>query len=174
MVTAEILGPPLEPCAQFPHRGRQDEDGDDVVAEPLAHLLRALPVDVEQHVASLGQHLLHGRARRAVAVAVHLRPFEQVAALLHPLVFAPVDKAVMDAVDLGGTARAGGDRDGQGEIERLVLHQHAGQRGLARARGRGQNQDHAAPARLRHLESHFFSNLTRRSAPARGIARFGP
>ncbi len=33
-------------------RGRQDEDADHVVAGDLAQLLRALPVDVEQHVAA--------------------------------------------------------------------------------------------------------------------------
>ena len=63
--------------------------------------LRALPVDVEQHVAPFGEHLLHRLARRAIAVAVHLGRFEQFARRLHPLEFAPVDEVIVDAVDFG-------------------------------------------------------------------------
>ena len=94
------------------------------------------------------------RPRRAVAVAVHLRPFEQVAVGLHPLELAPVDEVIVDAVDLGGAARPGGHRDRQRQVERLVLHQHARQRRLARARGRGQDQDHAASGGLRRFGAH--------------------
>jgi hypothetical protein len=36
-----------------------DEDADEIVARLLAQLLRALPVDVEQHVAAGTQRLLH-------------------------------------------------------------------------------------------------------------------
>src|SRR5260370_751748 len=134
--------PALEPGAQCAHRRRQDENADDVAAEPLAHLTGALPVDVEQHVAPLRQHLFDRLARRAIEVAVNLRPFEQIAAFLHPVEFALVDEAVMNAVDLGRAPRAGGHRHRERQIERLVLPQHAGQRRLAGARRRTQ---HHAP-----------------------------
>ena len=84
-----VLRPPLEARAQFPHRGRQDENADDIVAQPFTHLLCALPVDVEQHVAPFGEHLFHRLQRRAIAVAVHLGRFEQFARRPHPLEFAP-------------------------------------------------------------------------------------
>ena len=52
-------------------------------AHLVEQLLRALPVDVEQHVAAGGERRFHRLARRAVIIAVHLRPFEQIAAVAH-------------------------------------------------------------------------------------------
>src|SRR3954453_13047545 len=60
------------------HRGRQDEDADDVRID-LLQLLRALPVDVEQHVAAALDRLHHLALERAVAVAEDVRPFEELA-----------------------------------------------------------------------------------------------
>ena len=50
-----------------------------VVARDLAQLLRALPVDVEQHVAARRRAPLDRGPRRAVAVAVDLGVLEQLA-----------------------------------------------------------------------------------------------
>ena len=49
----------------------------------LHDLAGALPVDVEDHVGAGGERLLDRPARRAVVVAVHLGPFEEVAAIAH-------------------------------------------------------------------------------------------
>ena len=63
-------------------------------------LLRALPVDVEQHVAAGGERGLDRLARRAVAIAVHLGLFEQLVGVAHRLEAAPRDEMVVHAVDL--------------------------------------------------------------------------
>ena len=52
------------------------------LAKRLAHLLGALPIDVEQHVPPLGEHRFDRRARGAVAIAVDLGRFEEVARAL--------------------------------------------------------------------------------------------
>ena len=44
-------------------------------------LPRPLPVDVEQHVVAGRERRLDRLARRAVAIAVHLGPFEQAAGI---------------------------------------------------------------------------------------------
>ena len=79
-----VLGAALEPGAELGHRGRQDEDARrcrrGIASRDLA---RALPVDVEEHVAARGERRLDRLARRAVEVAVHLRPFEELAAVAH-------------------------------------------------------------------------------------------
>ena len=52
-------------------------------APACAHLLGALPVDVEEHVAARRQGRLDRRARRAVAVTVDRGVLEQPAAVGH-------------------------------------------------------------------------------------------
>ena len=90
---------------------------DDIGAEALAHLLRALPIDVEQHVAPLREHGLDGRARRAVAVAMDLRPFQQFPGQPHRVEFASADEMIMDAVSFARSARPRRHRDGEREVE---------------------------------------------------------
>ena len=45
--------------------------------------MRALVVDVEQDVLAVGQRLVDLAPRRSVEVAVHLGPFQQIAAVAH-------------------------------------------------------------------------------------------
>ena len=84
---------------------------------------------------------------------------------------------VMDAVDLGGAARPRRHRDRQRQVERLVLQQHARQRGLSRARGRGQDQDHAAAAERHRFRSfdvlHLLAQLLDLRAQFKPLARSG-
>ena len=82
---------------QFLGGGRQDEDRDQVVARRLLQLLGALPVDVEQDVAPVGQRRLHRRARRAVEVVEDARVLQQLAVRHHGVVPGTVDEAVVDA-----------------------------------------------------------------------------
>src|SRR3546814_13092841 len=64
---------------QLFHRRRQDEDAYDVGPRFLIELLRALPVDIEQHILARLEQFVDARARRAVTVAEDLRPFEELA-----------------------------------------------------------------------------------------------
>jgi len=59
---------------------RQDED-QDRVREQLLDLQRALPVDLEHDVLAVHQALFDRLARRAVEMAMHLRPLEELAPL---------------------------------------------------------------------------------------------
>ncbi len=82
-----------------------------VGAHLLDDLLRALPVDVEHHVLAAGEGLLDGLPRRAVIIAVHLRPFEKVAAIPHLLEIGDaLDEDVMHARRSRTGASAGSSR----------------------------------------------------------------
>ena len=72
-----ILRTGVEPCLEVCGRRRQNEHADDVGACLLPQLLGALPVDVEQHVASGRQRRFDRRTRRAVAIVEYGSPFEQ-------------------------------------------------------------------------------------------------
>src|SRR3546814_20582686 len=53
---------------QLRHRRGQDEDADQIGEHLLlAKLLRALPIDVEQHVMAAREHGVHGCGGRAIA-----------------------------------------------------------------------------------------------------------
>jgi len=57
------------------------------------------------------------RARRSVIIAMHLRPFQQLAVVAKRLEMALRDEAVMDAVDLAGPPRPRRHGNGQREIQ---------------------------------------------------------
>ena len=107
----------------------------------------ALPVDVEHHVLAARQGLLDRLARRAVEIAVHLGPFEQIAALAHLVELVGRDEPVVHAVDLRGALRPRRHRDRQVDA-RVLAHEVLGQRRLAGARGRRQDQQQP-PRRMR-------------------------
>ncbi len=71
----------------------------------------ALPVDVEDHVAALGQGLLDRRARRAVAAAEHVGPFEQFPPLHERIELGLGAKEIVGAVALTSARGAGRDAD---------------------------------------------------------------
>src|SRR6185295_3743931 len=74
----------LAAAAQAPfellHRGRQDEDADAVRIE-AAHLRRTLPVDLKDQVLPLLQGLADDALGSPVAIAVHQRVLEELAAI---------------------------------------------------------------------------------------------
>ena len=67
-----------------------------------ADLLRALPVDLQQHVVPFGAQRLHLRAAGAVEVAEHFRVLEKLAPVDHLLELCAVDEAVVLAVRFAG------------------------------------------------------------------------
>jgi hypothetical protein len=91
----------------------------------------------------LRQELFDGLARRAVEIAMDLRPFQKLARIAHRLEATLRDEAIMDAVDLARAPGPRRHRDGQRQVESAILQQHAGQRRLAGAGGRRQDQHDA-------------------------------
>ena len=77
---AALAQPRLELFA----RRRQDEDLDRL-RQALAHLLRALPVDLEDQVAALGERRLDDALPRAVEVAEHVGMLDEFAGRDQPL-----------------------------------------------------------------------------------------
>jgi len=91
-------------------RRRQDEHRHQVVAHPLLELLRALPVDVEQHVVTAMQGCVDRRPRRAVVVIEDAGMFQKFVSLDHAAEARRVDELVIDPVLLArslGARRAG-------------------------------------------------------------------
>ena len=133
---------------QLHQRRRQDVDADDILRIARLQLLRALPVDVEQHVTALVHRLPNGASRRAVALAEDVRPLDQrmVGDELVEGFF--IDEMIVDSVGLAGARRA--RRRGDGKRDAAVLGEDtAGHRGLARPRRRREHEQQA-PAGVRH------------------------
>src|SRR5579875_2140423 len=101
-----------------------------------------LPVDVEHHVAALGQRLLDRRARRAVAAAEHVGPFQQLAAGDQRLELGRRAEVIVAAVPLALARRAGGYADRRQDA-RVALAEQPRDRGLA---GTGRRRKHEAYA----------------------------
>ncbi len=72
-----VLGPGHEAAAQLGQAGRQDEHAHGVFGAFGGDLAGALPVDVEQDVATFRQRALDGLPGAAVAVAVDVGPFQE-------------------------------------------------------------------------------------------------
>jgi hypothetical protein len=130
---------------------------------PSPELLRALPVDVEQHVAAGQQCGLHGRARRAVEMIEHPGMLEELAAPDHAAEGCGVDELVVDAVLLAGPARPRRRRDAQLDLL-VIVEELPRQSRLAGARGRRQDEHQAAPLDLAGI------HLIRHSGPAPACA----
>ena len=128
---------------------RQDEHAYHVLAHPLLELAGPLPIDIEEHVIARVERGLHGCLRRRIAIAVNLGPLEQLAGPLEPLELGRVDEVVVPTVHLSAPrlARRHGHRHAQAGVG---CQQPPCQRGLARARWRGQHQQQAAPRDARH------------------------
>ena len=77
-----ILGPDAQAALELGMAGRQHKNAHQIATRLLAQLLRALPIDVEQHVTALGQRHHHRRPGRAVMMAPeHQRVLQEGAAL---------------------------------------------------------------------------------------------
>ncbi len=98
------------------------------------HLLRALPIDLQQHVAAFAHLVFDPHARRAVIVAMHFRAFEKLAALATLEKLFDRNEVVMHALFLVRTRCARRARDRQANF--IVLReQRVHECRLARARG---------------------------------------
>ena len=71
----------------------------------------ALPVDIEQNVAALSERLLHGRFWGPVAMAEHVRPFDELVRTDHPVELGIIDEVIVGAFDFAGTYWPGGRGD---------------------------------------------------------------
>ena len=151
-----VLSARFQALAKLLERGRQDEDAHHV-REELAQLLRALPIDLQEHVMVAGELGLDPLARGAVVVAVDVRVLEEFVRGDHFLEFRARDEEVIDAVLLARARRARGPRRRQVDV-RLALQQSIHERGLAGA-GRGDNHEEVA------------ARPTQCFAPARASAR---
>ena len=96
-VSAESCPRPDEPGPQRLDRRWKDEDGHRL-GERLAHLPRALPVDVEDHVPPLREPRLERAPRGSVVPVEDPGVFEEFAGVHHRLELAPADEVVVDAV----------------------------------------------------------------------------
>src|SRR5580765_15787 len=138
-----VLPPAPQAPLEFRHdrRRRENEDAHGV-GEGLADLVRALPVDLEQDVQSLGARVLQPLLRRAVTVPVDLGRFEEIAALEHRLEGFAIDEVIFAAVDFPGAWRP--RRVGDRQDEPLVIGERSLDQGrLARSRW-GRNDEKAS------------------------------
>src|SRR4029078_4239399 len=103
--------PGAKATLQLLHRGRKNEDGDEVAPERALELLRALPIDVEKDVAPGLQRLLDRFLRAAVAVVEDIGPFRELFALHHALESGVVDEMIVPAFDFTGAYLASGRAD---------------------------------------------------------------
>ena len=111
-----VLGTPAQALDELGNRRRQDEDARDIAAHLAIDLQGSLDVDVEEIVAPGFERGFDRLARRAVKIAMHLRPFEKLAALAQSLEAALVDEVVMHAVDLARPAWPRGDGNRKREL----------------------------------------------------------
>ena len=102
----------VETAGEFGDRGREDEDAHQILAHRRVKLLRALPVDVEQHVAAGLERGLDRGLRRAVMMIEDGRPFGEFALVRQRLELGVANEMIVTAFDLAGAhrARGGGDR----------------------------------------------------------------
>jgi len=128
---------------QLLDRRRQDEDAD-AVGVDRAHLLRSLPVDLQDQVLAPRQGVRDHLLRGAIAVAVHLGALEELATSLHREELGVGDEVVIDAVLFAGARLARGVGDGKLQA-RVGLHQRLDERGLARARRRRDHEQAPFP-----------------------------
>ena len=151
----------LEATFQLIKMRRQDEHPHQVGGRiGLLQLLGALPVDIEQHIAAIGQRRFHRCARGAITVAEHGRPFQQGVFFDHRLELVVRHEIIINAVHFTGAWAARCGRNAHGDAA-VFGHQRARHGGLASTRGRGQHEHQAAPewtagrragaGKLRHL-----------------------
>jgi len=121
-------------------RGRADEH-QHRLGHKIFDLLRALRVQLQDDVAAAREFVRDPRARRAVEVAVDLRPFQELAGIAHCDEAFAADEEVVFAFLLAFAGRARGMRDGD---LRSAGGAQAGVDGrLAGAGGRGDDKQSA-------------------------------
>ena len=96
-----------QPAFQFRDRWRQDENAD-CFGELPAHLLRSLPVYLQQHVAPVVQPLLKPRARGAIKIAVYFSTLNKITVITHRMKNIHIHKVIGNTLLLTRTRRASG------------------------------------------------------------------
>ena len=133
-----VRAPLAQPLFQGRARGRQDEDAGAVRAR-AAHLARALPVDLEEHVLAGRELLLNLRRAGAIEIAEHGGVLEECARGDQLLEVRRADEVIVDALGFRRARLARGVRDRDQQI-RPRGEQAAHQAGLAGARGGGDDE----------------------------------
>src|SRR5205085_11018390 len=130
---------------------------------------------LKDHVAPASQLVFDDRARSAVIMSVHDRPFEKLAACARRCEFFGRDEKIVDAMSLTCARRACRPRD------RITEARHFGEdapdeRALAAARRRTDDKQNAALAQLFVERRALGCNrlVIQRSAPARAIFPLPP
>src|SRR5690554_2395316 len=139
---------PAQALLQHIERGRQHEHPHGL-RKRLAHLLRALPVDLQQDVVARADALADPGPGRAVVVTVDLGPLEKFTGIAHRPEAFDVDEMVVLPVHLALARRAGGVGDGQLHA-RVARQQTMHQRGLAGPRGGRDDDQGSGHGGLRH------------------------
>jgi len=110
----------------------------------LVQLLRALPVNIEQHIAARFQPVTDLRLGRAIAIAKDRSPFIKRVFFNHAVKFRLIDKVVVLPLNLTGPDRPRSDRNRRGNFI-VFAQQLARNRGFSGPGRRGQDE-HQAPA----------------------------
>src|SRR6266849_5428871 len=129
---------------------------------PLAHLARALPVDLENKILAALHRVQDHLFRGAVAVAVDFGALQELAAVLHGEKRRIIDEVVVDAVPFAGSGRPGRIRDR--DFQARILAHHRLDEGSLACSGRRSDDEELAFV-------HYCGLLILYSAPARASAR---
>src|SRR6266852_2919096 len=156
-----ILAPGAHAPLELLDRRRQDEDAD-AVGKQLAHLARALPVDLENKILAALHRVQDHLFRGAVAVAVDFGALQELAAVLHGEKRRIIDEVVVDAVPFAGSGRPGRIRNR--DFQARILAHHRLDEGSLACSGRRSDDEELAFV-------HYCGLLIRYSAPARASAR---
>src|SRR5579859_7462920 len=141
-----ILPARAHPPLELFQGGRQDENAHAVRVE-LAHLSRALPVDLENYVCAPRERIRDHFLRGAVVIPMDFRAFEEFAALAHGEERGVVDEVVLAAVYLARARRA--RRIGNRELQAGILAEDGiDERALAGSRRRGDDEEQPVPLLL--------------------------
>ena len=135
-----VCAPSGEPAAQLLDRRRQDEHAHDIAAGLLVKLLRALPVDVEQHVPAFVEHPIDRRLGRSVAMIEDMRPFEELAVRDHLLEAIGIDEMIIDAIFFADALGPGGGANRHCNVV-VGFQQHSADGRLSCARRGGQDDE---------------------------------
>ena len=144
-----VLCPAAQARFEFPGAWRQNEYAYQIGAERpiVGDLLGALPIDIEQNVAAVGERFFDGSPGRAIEMAEDIGMFQKLARRNHLPEFVLADKKVVVAVGFRRAFGPGCRRDGERK-RGIAFQQLTGDRRLARPGWRRQDKHQAASCDL--------------------------